>query len=89
MFTLQTGHEGPEREQSYNSTLSLTSVLDGGGRSTPCPRPFTAGNRPSTHLQDGGWAPGFDPRAFHLMASRYTDYATSAHLRISNEINYY
>ena len=26
-FTLQ-GHEGPEREQRYSSTLSLTSVLE-------------------------------------------------------------
>jgi hypothetical protein len=25
---LRTGHEGPEREQSYNSTLSLISALD-------------------------------------------------------------
>jgi len=27
----RTGHEGPEVEQRYNSTLSLTSALDGGG----------------------------------------------------------
>ena len=26
-----TGDEGPEREQRYNSTLSLTSALDGVG----------------------------------------------------------
>ena len=26
-----TGHEGPEGEKGYNSTLSLTSALDGGG----------------------------------------------------------
>ena len=26
-----TGHEGPEGENKYSSTLSLTSVLDGGG----------------------------------------------------------
>ena len=26
-----TGHEGPEVEQKYSSTLSLTSALDGGG----------------------------------------------------------
>jgi len=24
-------HEGPEKERRYTSTLSLTSVLDGGG----------------------------------------------------------
>ena len=26
-----TGHEGSEGQQKYNSTLSLTSALDGGG----------------------------------------------------------
>ena len=26
----RTGHEGPEGEQMYSSTLSLTSALDGG-----------------------------------------------------------
>jgi hypothetical protein len=36
-----TGHEGPEGEQMYSSTISLTSVLDGGGWSTPCPGRFT------------------------------------------------
>jgi len=30
------GHEGPE-EQRYNSTLCLTSALDGGGWSMQCP----------------------------------------------------
>jgi hypothetical protein len=37
-FTLE--HEGPEGEERYSSTISLTSVLDGGGWSTPrhlCP----------------------------------------------------
>jgi len=27
----RTGHDGPEGEQRYSSTLSLTSALDGGG----------------------------------------------------------
>jgi hypothetical protein len=30
----RTGHEGPEGEYRYTSTLSLTLVLDGGGWST-------------------------------------------------------
>jgi hypothetical protein len=30
------GHQGPERENNYSFTLSLTSALDGGGWSTPC-----------------------------------------------------
>ena len=28
---LRTGHEGPEEEQKYRSTVSLTSALDGDG----------------------------------------------------------
>ena len=36
----RTSHEGPEGEQRYSSTLSLTSALDGGGWSTPRPRHF-------------------------------------------------
>jgi hypothetical protein len=38
----RTGHEGPEEEYRYISTLSLTSELDGGGWSTP----FTPGKDP-------------------------------------------
>jgi hypothetical protein len=37
----RTGHEGPEREYRYSSTLSLTSALDGGGWSTPHPSRIT------------------------------------------------
>ena len=33
----RTGHEGPEREQMYGSTLPSTSALDGGGSSTARP----------------------------------------------------
>ena len=33
----RTGHEGPEREYRYNSTLSLTSALDGVGRQRHAP----------------------------------------------------
>jgi len=36
-----TGHEGPEVELRYSSTLSLTSALDGSGWSTPRPGSFT------------------------------------------------
>jgi hypothetical protein len=35
------GHEGPEGEQRYSSTLSLTSALDGAGWSKPRPSRFT------------------------------------------------
>jgi hypothetical protein len=37
------GHEGPEGEQIYSSTLPSTSALDGGGWSTPHPSRFTPG----------------------------------------------
>ena len=38
-----TGHEGPEGEQMYSSTLPSTSALDGGGWATPLPSRFTPG----------------------------------------------
>ena len=37
-----TGHESPESELRYSSTLSLTSALDGGGTLSPFGR-FTPG----------------------------------------------
>jgi hypothetical protein len=39
----RTGHKGPKREQRYNSTLSLTLVLGGSGRSTPLSDLFIPG----------------------------------------------
>jgi len=50
----RTGHEGPEEEQMYSSTLSLTSALDGGGWSMPRPGHFPHRERPGTHCI-GGW----------------------------------
>jgi hypothetical protein len=35
-----TCHEGTDRVLRYSCTLSLTSALEKGGRSTPCPHPF-------------------------------------------------
>ena len=37
----RTGHEGPEEEKMYSSTLSLTLALDGGGWSMSHPGRFT------------------------------------------------
>ena len=37
----RTGHEDPEGEQVYSSTLPSTSALDGGGWSMPRPGRFT------------------------------------------------
>jgi len=42
----RTGHEGPEVEYRYSSTLSLTSALNEGGWSTPRPGRFTPGKDP-------------------------------------------
>ena len=42
----RTGHEGPEVEQMYSSSLSLTSALDAGGQSTPRPGHLTPGKDP-------------------------------------------
>jgi hypothetical protein len=54
----RTGHEGPEGEYMYSTTLSLTSALDGGGWPTPRPGRFTPGNDPVPIVQEAGWAPG-------------------------------
>ena len=69
-----TGHEGPEVEQRYSLTLSLTSALDGGW-SRPRPGRFTAGKDPDPLYRRLGGpqgrsgrvrkilpSPGFDPR---------------------------
>ena len=42
----RTGHEGPRGCKGNNRTLSLTSALDRGGWSTPCPGLFTPGKDP-------------------------------------------
>ena len=39
----RTGHEGPEKTQSYSSILSSTSALDAGGCSSPLPGHFSTG----------------------------------------------
>ena len=39
----RTGHESPEGEQMYSSSLSSTSALDAGWRLTPRPGRFTPG----------------------------------------------
>jgi hypothetical protein len=48
------GHEGPEREQRYNSTLSLTLAQDGEWWLTPRPVHFKPGNDPVPIVQDAG-----------------------------------
>ena len=87
----RTGHEGPEGEQKYSSTLSLTSALDMVGGQRHAPAALLLGKRPGAHCI-GGWVglraglggcgkshlpPGFDPRTVQPIASRYIDWATA------------
>ena len=83
----RTGHEGPEGEYRYSSTLSLTSALDGVGGQSHGPVALSPGKIPGTHCI-GGWV---GPRAsvdgcgksrphtgirspdLPAVASRYTD----------------
>jgi len=79
------GHEGPEGEEKYMSSLSLTSALDGGGWSTPHPGRFTPGKQTRYLLYRRLGGPqgrsgqvrkisppqGFDPRTVQPVASCY------------------
>jgi hypothetical protein len=56
----RTGHKGPEGEQRYTSTLSLTLALDGCGWSIPRPIRFTPRKDLVPIVQEAGWAPGPD-----------------------------
>jgi len=83
----RTGHEGPEGEERYSSTLSLTSALDEGGSSMPhhsCFTPRKKTRYPSYRRlgEPQGWSgqvwkilppPGFDPLTEQPLASHYTD----------------
>ena len=83
----RTGHEGPEWEERYSCTFSLTSALDWGGWSKPRPGRFTPGieTRYPLYRRLGGLQgrsglvrkisppPEFDPRTVQPVACRYTD----------------
>ena len=49
-FRPRTGHEGPEGEYRYSSTLSLTSALDGVGGQRHAPAALPPGKRPRYRL---------------------------------------
>jgi hypothetical protein len=59
-FTLEQATKAQRwsRGMSNNSTLSLTSALDGGGWSTPRTGRFTPGKDQVPTAQEAGWAPG-------------------------------
>jgi len=50
----RTGHEDPEGQKIYSSTLSLTTALEGDGWSASRPGRFSPRERPGTHCT-GGW----------------------------------
>ena len=94
IFHPRTGHEDPEGEQSYSTTLSLTSALGGGlGGQRHAPAALPPGNTPyPLYRRLGGLQgrsrrvrkirppPGFDPRTVQLVESCYTDWDIPAHL---------
>ena len=54
----RTGHEDPEGEYSYSSTLSFTTTLDGVGvQATSWPL-YPQERYPVPIVQEAGWAPG-------------------------------
>jgi len=85
----RSGHEGPEGEKRYSSTLSLTSALVGVGGQRHASADLPPGK---TRYPLGGYQglsgrvqkisplPGFDSRTVQLVASRYTDCAIPAHV---------
>ena len=86
----RTCNEGPEGEERYSITLSLTSALDGGGWSTPRHGHFTPEKYPlyrglggplsrSQLVRNISPPPRFDPRTVQPIASRYTDWAITTH----------
>jgi len=91
-FHPRIGHEWPEEEWSYSSTVSLTSALDGIGWSSPCLSSHTLGkDRYALYRRVGGpqgrsgrvrknsLSKGFEPRTFQHIASRHTDWAIPVH----------
>jgi hypothetical protein len=54
----RTGHEGPEGEYKYSSTLSLTSALDGVYGQRHAPAAFPSGKKSDAHCIRGWVAPG-------------------------------
>ena len=87
-FHPRTDHEGPEGEERYSSTLSLTSVLDGVGGQLHAPatlppvktryplyRRLGGPQGRSGRVRKTSSPPGFDPRTVQPVAKRYTDCA--------------
>jgi hypothetical protein len=89
----RTGHEGPEGEYTYSSSLSLTSMLDGVGDQRYALAALSLGktNYVLCRRLDGpqgrygqvrkiSQPPEFDTRTVKPVASRWADYAIPAHI---------
>ena len=61
-----TGHEDPEGEKRYTSTLSLTSVLGWVGVHRRTSAAFPTGKRPGTHYTEGWVGPRADLEGLFL-----------------------
>ena len=85
-------HEGPEVEQRFSCTVSLTSALDGvnGQRDAPAVLPPGKTRYPLYRRLGGSQgrsgrvrkispSPGFDPRTVQPVESRYTNWAIPTH----------
>jgi hypothetical protein len=98
-----THYKGPEGEQTYSNTLSLTSALDGGWWSKPRPGHFTPAKHTRYPLYRGCVGPtagvegqgksslpqGFHPLTVEPVESRYTDYAIPAHATLLRKYKNY
>jgi hypothetical protein len=97
MFTLGTGHEGPDAEKRYSSTLSLTSALDGVGGQRHAPATLTPGKTRyplyrrmggpqgrSGQVQKISPPAGFDPRTVQPVQSLYTDHTNDISVFFEN-----
>jgi len=98
IFNLFQGHDGPEGEQRYSTTLSWTSVLNGGGWPSPRPGRFTSWKEPRypSNRRLGGFSgrsgqvrkislpPGFDHRTLQSVANRYTGWTIPTHESLGN-----
>jgi len=82
-FHPRTGHEGPDGEQKYSPTLSLSSALHGVGGKRHAPAALPPGKTRGPlyrRLGFDGWGKsrrhrGFNPRTTQPVASRHTEYS--------------
>jgi len=100
-FHPRTGHEGPEKELRYRSTLSLTLIARWGCCHHHDPTPVPPGKEthyPLYRMLGGpqGWSgwlqkilppPEFDPQTVQPVANCYTDYIIPAHTCNKHAVN--